>query len=76
MDFLNQLQTMNLEEIDFLKGVREESKEKKIDLNSFLMLTVIGIGSYAKVILVKKKDDGKIYALKVLKKKKLKKVKQ
>ena len=34
------------------------------------MLTVIGLGSYAKVILVKKKDNGKIFALKVLKKKK------
>ena len=40
------------------------------------MLTVIGLGSFAKVILVKKKDDGKIYALKVLKKKKLRKPKQ
>jgi len=76
MDFLDQYSSMNLEEMDFLKGVREESKQKKISLNSFLMLTVIGIGSYAKVILVKKKDDGKIYALKVLKKNKLKKVKQ
>jgi len=76
MDFLDQYSTMNLEEMDFLKSVREESKQKKINLNSFLMLTVIGIGSYAKVILVKKKDDGKIYALKVLKKNKLKKVKQ
>jgi len=76
MDFLDQYSTMNLEEMDFLKSVREESKQKKINLNSFLMLTVIGMGNYAKVILVKKKDDGKIYALKVLKKNKLKKVKQ
>jgi len=39
------------------------------------MLTVIGKGTFAKVILVKKKDDGKIFAIKVLKKKKYKKSK-
>ena len=32
------------------------------------MLSVIGKGSYAKVVMVRKKDDGVIYALKVLKK--------
>lgn len=33
------------------------------------MLTVIGKGGYAKVLLVKKNDDGQIYAMKILKKK-------
>ena len=33
---------------------------------------MIGKGAHAKVLLVKKKDDGKFYALKVLKKKFLK----
>lgn len=42
--------------------------EKNISLNDFLMLTVIGKGSYAKVVLVKKKDTGEIMALKILKK--------
>ena len=32
------------------------------------MLSVIGKGSYGKVLLVKKADDGKLYAIKVLKK--------
>ena len=32
------------------------------------MISVIGKGSYGKVVLVKKKDNGKMYALKVLKK--------
>jgi len=66
---------MDLEELEYLDVVRKESLEKKVTLDSFLMLTVIGLGSYAKVILVKKKENGKIYALKVLKKKKLKKPK-
>jgi len=34
----------------------------------FEMITVIGKGSYGKVILVKKKDTGQLYAFKVLKK--------
>jgi serum/glucocorticoid-regulated kinase 2 len=33
------------------------------------MIKVIGTGSYGKVLLVKKKDSGLLYAMKVLKKK-------
>ena len=32
------------------------------------MLTVIGMGLYGKLLLVKKADDGKLYAIKLLKK--------
>lgn len=32
------------------------------------MISVIGKGSYGKVMLVKKRDSGQLYALKVLKK--------
>jgi|APDOM4702015159_1054818.scaffolds.fasta_scaffold439658_1 serine/threonine protein kinase len=41
----------------------------KISIDDFSILTVIGKGSYGKVLLVKKNDDQKIYAMKVLKKK-------
>ena len=34
----------------------------------FEMISVIGKGSYGKVMLVKKRDSGQLYALKVLKK--------
>ena len=51
-------------------------KNSKVDLQSFLMLTVLGKGSYAKVLLVKKKDTKQIMALKVQKKEKVKKIKQ
>ena len=45
-------------------------KELKINLNTFHMLSVIGKGSYAKVVLIKKRgQDNKLYAMKVLKKK-------
>ena len=47
-----------------------------LTLDDFTMLTVIGKGSFAKVVLVKKKDNGKVFALKILKKKHIEKRKQ
>ena len=41
----------------------------KVGLPDFELLKVIGKGSFGKVFQVKKKDTGKIYALKVLQKK-------
>lgn len=37
-------------------------------VDDFIMLTQIGKGTYAKVILVRHKTDNKLYALKMLKK--------
>jgi serum/glucocorticoid-regulated kinase 2 len=42
--------------------------KKSFTIDDFTMLSVVGKGSYAKVVLVKKKDSGKIYAMKILKK--------
>jgi serum/glucocorticoid-regulated kinase 2 len=44
-----------------------------VSIQSFNLLTVLGKGSYAKVVLVRKKDNGKVYALKMLKKAYIKK---
>mgnify|MGYP001443672416 CR=1 FL=1 len=44
-------------------------------LDQFLFLSVIGKGSYAKVILVRKKTNEKLYALKSMKKKYIQKKK-
>lgn len=52
------------------------AKSKGVNLNSFYTISVVGKGSYAKVILVKKKDTGKYYAMKVLKKQRISKKKQ
>ena len=60
---------MDLEDNKYLNDIRENTSKQRITLDSFLMLTVIGLGSYAKVILVKKIDDGSIFALKVQTKK-------
>ena len=50
----------------------------QLSLDKFNMLSVIGKGSYAKVVLVKKKgeEDDKVYAMKILKKKYIEKRKQ
>jgi len=42
--------------------------EKKISKEDFELLTVIGKGSFGKVMQVRKKDDQRIFAMKVLKK--------
>lgn len=48
-----------------------------VTLDNFNTLSVIGKGSYAKVVLVKRKDDdSKVYAMKILKKKYIEQRKQ
>lgn len=44
------------------------SKEVPVNPSSFVTVSVIGKGSYAKVILVKKKDTSQHFAMKILKK--------
>lgn len=51
----------------------EKEGSNSIKLNDFLLLTVLGKGSYAKVVLVKTKDSGEIFAMKILKKKHIEK---
>ena len=45
-----------------------EEKKNYITLDDFLLLSVIGKGGYAKVLLIRKIKDNKLYALKVIKK--------
>jgi serine/threonine protein kinase len=40
----------------------------KVSLDDFDLLKVIGRGSFGKVMQVRKKDTGKVYAMKILKK--------
>lgn len=49
----------------------DNTKEQNLTLDNFNMLSVIGKGSYAKVVLVKKKgeESERVYAMKILKKK-------
>ena len=44
------------------------SESENICLDDFTLLTVVGKGSFGKVIQVRKNDSGEIFAMKVLKK--------
>jgi serine/threonine protein kinase len=63
-------------EYKFPSKMENKDKDKALSINDFMLLSVIGKGSYAKVILVKKKDTEEILALKVLKKEMVEKRKQ
>jgi len=52
-----------------MEARNDSPKKDSVNLDNFLLKTVIGKGSYAKVVLVKKKDTGEIFAMKILKKK-------
>ncbi len=58
--------------------IMENPGQQVLTLDKFNMLSVIGKGSYAKVVLVKKKGEEaeKTYAMKILKKKYIEKRKQ
>lgn len=43
-------------------------EKESLQLSDFNMLSLIGIGNYAKVVLVRKKSSGKLYAMKIIKK--------
>jgi serine/threonine protein kinase len=56
--------------MEYQRVVTEQQKRtgSNITKKDFEMISVIGKGSYGKVMLVKKRDTGQLYALKVLKK--------
>ena len=65
MDFLNNL----LSKIeDGEAGPMPATQFSDVGLDDFELLKVLGKGSFGKVMLAQKKDDGKIYAIKILKK--------
>ena len=55
---------------EYQKCVYDQQKRtgSNISKKDFEMISVIDKGSFGKVVLVKKKDTGQLYALKVLKK--------
>ena len=46
----------------------KKMEKEKVDLKSFTTVKIIGKGSYAKVVLVRKKNNQKLYAMKIIKK--------
>jgi protein-serine/threonine kinase len=64
-EIINMEQIKEIENDDQIKKITNN----KLTIDEFLILKVVGKGSYGKVLLVRKKDDNGIYAMKVLKKK-------
>jgi hypothetical protein len=52
------------------------ASNRKVGLDDFDLMSVIGKGSFGKVFSVRKKDTGKVYAMKVLKKEEILRKKQ
>lgn len=72
VDNQNPLTATEQEEIkqQYQDIIQEQQKKtgSNIGKSDFEIKSVIGKGSYGKVMLVKKKDNGQLYAMKVLKK--------
>jgi serine/threonine protein kinase len=49
-------------------SVTRNLTKKYISINDFTVNKIIGRGGFGKVLLVEKKDDGKLFAMKVIKK--------
>jgi serum/glucocorticoid-regulated kinase 2 len=43
-------------------------EKKEISIKDFIVNKIIGRGAFGKVLLVEKKDDGKLFAMKVIRK--------
>lgn len=64
------------EEYKIPELIDKQTKKEKVNIKSFKTKRIIGKGSYAQVVLVRKKDNNKVYAMKILMKSRMKKVKQ
>jgi len=60
------------EEGDGEDGPRNPNEKHKVTLDDFYLLKVIGKGSFGKVMLAKHKQNGKVFAVKVISKKAVK----
>lgn len=54
-----------------LNFTQNPQNDKKVSRHDFEQLKVIGRGAFSRVILVRKKDTGRLYAMKIMKKEKL-----
>lgn len=61
-------QMRKMQEYEKIVCEQQKMTGSNITKRDFEMISVIGKGSYGKVMLVKKNDSGKLYAMKVLKK--------
>ena len=63
---------MDLVEVTRLEPATDVSHKRTIAISDFEQLRVIGRGGFSRVILARKKDTGRLYAIKIIKKDHLK----
>jgi serine/threonine protein kinase len=81
LDVLNELASAEAEAVVLQENegggqVSEEDTQHKVTLADFDLMTVLGRGGFGKVMQVKHKETGKIYAMKIFKKNELRKRRQ
>jgi Protein kinase domain len=69
-------QTKKLEELDRYESMLLRARRKRINQDSFELVRVIGRGGFGEVQLVRMRDTGQVFAMKVMKKKRLIRKKQ
>lgn len=77
LEDMQEIQALSMVEAEFIYNKKDEKgpsdgatspTKKKISLEAFKIIKVIGKGSFGKVFLVREKSNGVLYAMKVLKK--------
>lgn len=63
-DDLDKIEQVSIEEL----GASRQAPQVKVNVEDFDLLKVLGKGSFGKVMMVRKKDTRKIYAMKTLRK--------
>lgn len=53
---------------DFMRNLEAHGEVQRVGIQDFELMKVLGRGAFGKVMQVRKKDTGKIYAMKILKK--------
>ena len=79
---LHKKKLFNLSEENIQPGIASDNEievycydspnsKERVSFKSFEIIRLVGIGSFGKIFLVRKRDDGKLFAMKVLKKRNL-----
>ena len=68
-------QRIDIEDDDFFEKIKtkplrlsKDPSKKQVSITDFLIIKILGRGGFGKVLLVEKKDDKKLYAMKTIKK--------
>ena len=73
---VKELNKFEREYSDFVENYEKNVQKEKVTLDDFEMVKTLGMGAYGKVVLDKRNKDDTIYAMKIIKKERIKTEKQ